>query len=142
MTKTNQKGIDLIKSFEGCKLEAYQDIKGIWTIGYGDTNNVQPGMKITQEEADDRLRNRLVEFETGISSCVKVSINENQFSALVCFSYNVGLGALKSSTLLKLLNDNKYSEASDQFLQWDKANGVVVSGLLRRRTAEKVLFLS
>lgn len=139
--KINQAGLDLIKSFEGCRLEAYQDIVGIWTIGYGHVSaDVHPGLTITQAQADDLLAKDLKRFEDGVSALCP-QVNENQFSALVCLSYNIGLSNLKSSTLLKKLNVGDVSGAADQFLVWDKAGGKPVAGLLRRRQAERALFL-
>lgn len=139
---TSQAGIDLIKSFEGCRLTAYQDQVGVWTIGYGDTNHVTPGMCITQEEADQRLIQRLGQFEQGVCGLVKVDLSQHQFDALVSFSYNLGLGAVKQSLLLRCINKHNFPAAAEQFLLWDHAGGIVVPGLLRRRQAERALFLS
>ena len=143
--KTNAAGIELIKSFESCDLTAYPD-PGTgdepWTIGYGHTgNNVHPEMTITQEQADEYLAEDLAKFERGVSQCVLVDLTENQFSALVCFAFNVGLHNLNTSTLLKKVNAKAFHEAADQFLRWDRANGEVMPGLTRRRTAERALFL-
>src|SRR5271166_1618700 len=95
----NNAGLELLKSFEGCRLTSYQDQKGIWTIGWGCTAGVHEGQTITQEEADQMLVNALAATEKGVSSLVKVPLTSYQFSALVCFAYNVGLGALEHSTL-------------------------------------------
>jgi len=133
-------GLDLIKTFEGCKLEAYQDSVGIWTIGYGETKNVHKGMKITQKEADDMLLNRYKEFEVEVLKLVKPALNPNQLGALVSFSYNLGVGSLKSSKLLKYININDFNKASDEFLKWNKAGGKVLNGLTKRREAERKLF--
>ncbi|MGJ3251504.1 MAG: lysozyme [Elainellaceae cyanobacterium] len=137
----NAKGLRLIKSFEGLRLEAYLDPVGIWTIGYGTTSGVRPGMEITAAEAEDLLKRDLRRFEAAVSRNVKVPINDDQFSALVSFTYNVGEGALASSTLLKLLNQGDIRGAADQFLRWNKAGGRVLAGLTRRRKAERALFL-
>jgi lysozyme len=99
-------------------------------------------MTINQQTAEDLLRHDLVRFEDGITNLVKKPLNQNQFDALVCFSYNVGLGNLKSSTLLKDINAGLYKPAAEQFVKWDRAGGVEVAGLLRRRTAEQILFKS
>lgn len=139
--RTSQKGIDLIKKFEGCRLEAYKCPAGIWTIGYGHTKGVKDGMIITQEQAEEFLREDLRIFEQTVESCVKVPLSQNQFDALVSFCYNCGSGALRTSTLLRLLNDGKYSDAGKQFLRWNKAGGRVLAGLTRRREEEKKLFL-
>jgi lysozyme len=141
--KIGQKGLDLIKSFEGLRLEAYLCPAKIRTIGFGHTgDDVRDGMKITKEEAEKLLQKDLEKFEKTVSESVKVPINRNQFDALVCFSFNVGPGALKSSTLLKLVNENKFKEAADQFIRWNKANGKELAGLTRRRESEKLLFLT
>jgi len=142
--KISQKGIDLVKHFEGCVLVGYPDIGGIPTVGYGSTGpDVHVGMKITQAEAEKLLANDLRRFETGVSELVKVAINQNEFDALVSFSFNVGLGAFKNSTLLRLLNDHATKDVvASQFLRWNKVNGKPVEGLTRRRKAEQALFLT
>lgn len=139
----NQAGLDLLKSCENCKLEAYQDSIGVWTIGWGHTgDDVQSGLVITQEEADDLLTEDLEKFEDGVSHLLKVTVTSNQFSALVCFAYNVGLGNLKSSLLLRCINTSHYDDATPQFLRWDKAAGKVLAGLTTRREKERDLFVS
>ena len=139
--RTSQKGIDLIKKLEGCRLEAYKCPAGVWTIGYGHTKGVQNGQKITQAQAEEFLIEDLKVYEKAVESCVKVPLSQNQFDALVSFCYNCGSGALKTSTLLRLLNEGKYSEAGEQFLRWNKAGGKVLVGLTRRREEERELFL-
>lgn len=139
---TNAAGIRLIKAFEGLRLRAYRDAVGIWTIGYGTTSGVRSGMVITEAEAERLLRRDVEKFERAVISAVNVSINDNQFSALVCFSYNVGAGALRESTLLRLLNRGDYNGAANQFPRWNRAGGRVLAGLTRRRNAERALFLS
>lgn len=139
--KTNQKGIDLIKSFEGCKLKAYKDIVGVWTIGYGHTGkDVVAGLEISQERAEELLKQDLCTFEEGVTKLVKKPIGENQFAALVSFSYNLGLGNLGKSTLLRCINKGNPKDAVPEFLKWVKAGGVEVAGLVRRRKAESELF--
>lgn len=139
--KTNQAGLALIKQFEGLRLIAYQDVVGVWTIGYGHTGkDVTPGLVITQTQADQMLCGDLACFETGVSNLVTVALNENQFSALVSFSYNLGLGNLGSSTLLRLLNAGDYQGAAAQFPRWNRAGGKVYDGLTKRRLAEQALF--
>lgn len=140
--RTNDAGIALIKSFEGCKLIAYQDIVKVWTIGYGNTDNVRAGMTITQEQADALLTSKLISFERGVENLVKVPLTDNEFSALVSFAYNLGLGSLERSHLLAKLNANDVTGAADEFLKWNRAGGVVVDGLARRRAAERELFLT
>ena len=98
-------GQTLIKKFEGLRLTAYQDMVGVWAIGYGHTGpDVKPGLTITQQQADQLLINDLVRFNNGVNALVTVKLNQNQFDALVSFSYNLGLGSLQNSTLLRLLN--------------------------------------
>lgn len=140
--KINADGIRLIKSFEGLRLTAYQDSVGVWTIGYGTTRGVTPGMTISTAQAEQFLRQDVAKFEEAIRTSVKVPLNDNQFSALVVFTYNVGSGAFRNSTLLKKLNAKDYTGAADEFLRWNKAGGKVLAGLTRRRNAERALFLS
>jgi GH24 family phage-related lysozyme (muramidase) len=140
--RTNVNGLLLVKTFEGLRLKAYQDAVGIWTIGYGTTRGVRPGMKITEAEAEKLLQEDLTRFEQAIHEAVNVPLNDNQFSALVSFTYNVGSGALRSSTLLKMLNQGSdVRSVADQFPRWNRAGGKVLAGLTRRRDAERALFL-
>ncbi len=145
--KTSESGIELIKRFEGLELEAYQDIAGIWTIGYGHTGpDVEPGMKISERDAEELLRRDLKPREQAVDSAVRVPLNQNEFDALVSFVYNVGIGALRSSTALKRLNKGNRVGAADALTWWNKATvgGVLreVTGLTRRRAAERALFLT
>lgn len=140
--KTDKKGIELIKEFEGCKLKAYQDSVGVWTIGYGHTKGVKKGDVITQEQADEFLIDDLEDAENAVNRLVKVALNQDQYDALVSFTFNLGAGNFQSSTLLKLLNQGKYSEASEQFTRWVFAGGKKLNGLVRRREAEQKLFRS
>jgi GH24 family phage-related lysozyme (muramidase) len=139
--RTNVNGLQLIKSFEGLRLQAYQDAVGVWTIGYGTTRGVTPDLEITQEQAETLLQEDLNKFEQAVNSVTTVPLNDNQFSALVSFTYNVGAGALQNSTLLKLLNDGDIQGAADEFPRWNKAGGRELAGLTRRRQAERALFL-
>ena len=134
-------GIELIKQFEGCSLKAYKCPAGIWTIGYGHTNGVKEGQAITKIEAENLLKQDLARFEKVINNVIKVNLNQNQFDALISFSYNIGTGALKNSTLLKLLNNEDYKGAAEQFDKWVYAGGKKLAGLTKRRAAEKELFL-
>lgn len=140
-------GINMLKGFEGCRLAAYQDSVGVWTIGYGWTQPVNgvpvgKGMTITQETAESLLRSGLVRYEKGVTGLVKVTINQNQFDALVDFAYNLGVKALEGSTLLKKLNAGDYAGAAAEFPKWNKAGGKVLPGLVKRREAERTLFLA
>ena len=131
--KISQKGLDLIKNFEGLELKAYKDSVGILTIGYGSTgSHVKSGMTITAEQAEELLKQDVSRFEKGVNDLVKVSLTQNQFDALVSFSFNLGLGNLKSSTLLKKLNASDYTGAVNEFLRWNRAGGKVLNGLTRR----------
>lgn len=145
--QTSDKGIALIKEFEGCKLTAYQDSVGVWTIGYGwtqpvDGKPIRAGMTIKQEAAERLLKTGLVSYESDVSRLVKVGLTQGQFDALVSFTYNLGARSLSTSTLLQKLNAGNYAGAADEFLRWNKAGGKVLSGLTRRREAERALFLS
>lgn len=145
--QTSDKGIALIKQFEGCKLTAYQDSVGVWTIGYGwtqpvDGKPIRAGMTIKQETAERLLKTGLVSYESDVSRLVKVDLTQGQFDALVSFTYNLGARSLSTSTLLRKLNASDYAGAADEFLRWNKAGGKVLNGLTRRREAELALFLS
>lgn len=138
----SQKGIDLIKNFEGCRLTAYRCPANILTIGYGHTgSDVVIGQKITQEQAEKLLKSDLLVHCNNVSRLVKVPLTQNQFDALVSFEFNVGYSNFASSTMLKLLNQKKYREAAAQFDRWVYANRKVLAGLVKRRAAEKNLFL-
>ncbi len=139
---TSQAGINLIKSFEGCKLTAYQDSVGVWTIGYGHTANVYSGMKITEAQAEAYLKQDLKTSENAVNNKVTYSIKQNQFDALVSFTFNVGSGNFGSSTLLKKLNQGDISGAANEFTKWIYAGGEILDGLVRRRAAEKEMFLN
>ncbi|MFP2394145.1 lysozyme [Enterobacter ludwigii] len=145
--QTSEKGIALIKEFEGCKLTAYQDSVGVWSIGYGwtqpvDGKPIRAGMTIKQETAERLLKTGLVSYESDVSRLVKVGLTQGQFDALVSFTYNLGARSLSTSTLLRKLNAGDYADAADEFLRWNKAGGKVLNGLARRREAERALFLS
>jgi lysozyme len=140
--KTSDRGIELIKNAEGCRLQTYLCPAGIPTIAYGRTQGVKMGMKITQAEADEMLRQDLAEFEAAVTKYVRVPLTQHQFDALVCWTYNVGIGALSTSTLLKKLNAKDYAGAANEFERWNKGGGKVLPGLVKRRVAEKALFLN
>ncbi len=145
--QTSDKGIALIKEFEGCKLTAYQDSVGVWTIGYGwtqpvDGKPIRAGMTIKQETAERLLKTGLVSYESDVSRLVKVGLTQGQFDALVSFTYNLGARSLSTSTLLRKLNAGDCAGAANEFLRWNKAGGKVLNGLTRRREAERALFLS
>ena len=138
--KISQEGISLIKKFEGCELTAYQCSAGVWTIGYGHTKGIEEGMEITQQEAEDMLVEELHEYENYINDNVTAPLSQNQFDAMVSWVYNLGPANLKSSTLLKVLNAGDYDGVPAQIKRWNKAGGVTLEGLIRRREAESLLF--
>ena len=137
---TSQYGIDLIKHFEGCELEAYQCAAGVWTIGYGHTKGVQPGDQWSESHANHMLEVELEEYENYVSTAVTVPLSQNQFDALVSWVYNLGNGNLTSSTMLKVLNSGDYAGVPAQIKRWNKAGGKVLEGLTRRRQAEADMF--
>lgn len=149
--KTSEKGIELIKSFEGLRLTAYLCPANIPTIGYGHTktvtqSDVKNGKTITEEQATELLKRDLEEFENAVNDLVTTEIKQQEFDALVSFTYNLGKGAFASSTLRKLVNKRQFLSAANEFEKWNKAriNGklTVLKGLTRRRKAEKELFIS
>ena len=133
-------GTKLLKFFEGCKLTAYQDSVGVWTIGYGHTKGVLEGMTITQEGAEQLLQTELEEYEGYIEKYVTVPLTQNQFDALVVWVYNLGPTNFRNSTLLKELNAGNYNAAGQEITRWNKAGGKVLAGLVKRREAEAQLF--
>jgi lysozyme len=141
MTK---EGIELIKHFEGCRLEAYRCPAGVLTIGYGHTQGVTEGMTITQEEADELLKRDLLSFEVNVRGCVIPNLNDHQIDALTSFAYNVGIGNLRRSTLLRIINRGGATEEEirRQFNRWIYAGKNVLPGLKRRRAAEADLYFT
>jgi len=145
--KISQNGLDLIKQFEGLKLDAYQDSVGVWTIGYGSTywpdgRKVRKGDKLASEaEAEQLLRDVVKTYESGVNRVDKVHITQNQFDALVSFAFNLGVGALEKSTLVKKLNKIDVIPVANEFSRWTTAGGKELEGLRRRRAAERELFL-
>ena len=143
--KTSQAGIDLIHSFEQLRLQAYPDPGSKdgkpWSIGWGSTGmDIGPGTAWTKEQADARFAKDLDKFELGVNQAVTVQLTQGQFDALVSFAYNLGLGSLRTSTLLNMLNDGHYADAGLQLLRWTKNDGVEMAGLVRRRKAELKMF--
>jgi lysozyme len=133
-------GLDLTEESEGCRLVAYQDSVGVWTIGYGHTQGVHAGMTCTQAQAEVWLREDIMSAIADVNRLVKVPLTQGEFDALVDFDFNLGGGALRGSTLLRLLNAGDHASAAEQFERWDKAGGHVLAGLLRRRLAEEAEF--
>ena len=133
----------LIEPFEGLRLTAYQDSNGIWTNGYGNTHCVSASTPpITEDEAIADLKRNLRSAENDICSVVTVPLNQNEFDALTSFDFNIGDGHLFNSTTLRLLNAGDRQGAADAMPMWDKADGAISPGLLRRRQAERALFLT
>ena len=140
--KISLEGLSLIKKFEGCKLEANKCSAGVWTIGYGHTTGVKEGDVCTQEEAEKLLRGDIFKFEEYVQDSVKVDLDQSQFDALVAWTFNLGPGNLRSSTMLKKLNNGEYESVPFEMRRWNKAGGKTLDGLIRRRQAESLLFES
>ncbi len=136
----SKEGIDLIKHFEGCRLEAYEDAVGVPTIAYGRIKDVKMGDSCTQAQAEAWLDEELHEYEGYINDAVTVALTQNQFDSLVSWVYNLGPSNLKSSTMLKVLNKEQYADVPEQIQRWNKAGGKVLKGLTKRRNAEALLF--
>jgi lysozyme len=144
---TNAAGLSIIRQAEGLRLRAYLCPANVWTIGIGTTvypdgRKVRSGDKCTAQQADSYLAHDLQEFEQAVAAMVTVPLNGNQFSALVSLAYNVGAPALRGSTLLRLLNAGDYADAANQFPRWNRGGGRVLPGLVKRRAAERALFLT
>lgn len=146
--QVNLPGIELVKSFEGLKLEAYRCPAGVWTIGYGHTGNeVIPGLSINQQQAEQLLQDDLNHSGLGVEKLVSVGLTDNQFAALVSFTFNVGINSLACSTLLTRLNGEDYQSVPPELAKWVKATDpktkqkITLSGLVKRRAAEGVLWL-
>ena len=141
MRRCNQTGIKLIKEFEGCKLNSYKDVTGLLTIGYGHTGpDVTEDLTWTQIQADSAFSRDLGKIEAQVDHLTPTTLNDNQFSALVSFTYNLGSRRLQHSTLLKHLFENDFEAAANEFHKWANAGGEPDEGLMRRRIAEKELF--
>ena len=139
--KTSKDGLDFIQDVEGCKLFAYLDTGGVWTIGVGHTGpEVVKGLSCTLEQVTKWLAEDVREAEDAINRLVKVPLTQNQFDALVSFVFNVGVNAFKGSTMLQKLNGKDYVGASNQFPRWNKDNGRVITGLTKRRLLEQSVF--
>lgn len=139
-----REAVDIAKHFitkwEGFSAEAYKCSAGVWTIGYGHIKGVNPGDIVTKEQALDDLESDMADAIRCVDEYVDVEICDAQAAALISFVFNLGCGAFRSSTLLKLLNAGKFEEAALQFARWNKAGGKVVDGLSNRRAAERKLF--
>jgi len=132
----------LIKRFEGCRLEAYKCSANVLTIGYGHTGGVKETDTITQDEADKLLQEDVEQFEKYVDDNVTVELGQSQFDALVAWTFNLGVGNLRESTMLKKLNSEDYASVPSEMKRWNKAGGKTLDGLIRRRKAESLLFES
>ena len=140
--KISLEGLSLIKKFEGCRLKAYYCSGGVLTIGYGHTGGVKETDTITQEEADKLLKGDILKFEQYVEDNVMVELDQSQFDALVAWTFNLGPGNLRESTMLKKLNNGEYESVPFEMRRWNKAGGKTLDGLIRRREAESLLFES
>jgi lysozyme len=140
MMKISERGLDIIRKHEGLRLKAYKCPAGVWTIGYGSTRGVTDGMEITADEANMRLWRDVKDSEKCVNGAVTVPLTQGEFDALCSFVFNLGCGAFRRSTLLRLLNDSDYDRAADEFARWNKAGGRVLPGLVARREEEKKRF--
>ena len=136
----SNKGLDLIKFYEGLELEAYKCAAGVLTIGYGWTHDVKEGDTITEERAEELLREGIVQYENAVDDLVDVPLEQHQFDALVSWVYNLGKANLAASTLLKKVNAQEYDEVPEQIKRWNKAGGKVLEGLIKRRESEAHLW--
>ena len=140
--KTSTKGIAIITEFEGFRSKAYLCPAGVPTIGFGFTKGVQLGDTMTKTQAKARLAAELGEYEEGVLSACTNPPNQNEFDALVCFAFNVGVGGMSKSSVIKAHNRGDHQAAARAFQLWNKAGGVVYAGLTRRRAAESALYLT
>ena len=146
--KTSDKGLNLIKQFEGCHLKPYQDPIGLWTIGWGHLIGdgkslpIEWFREITQDEADELLKKDLMRFERGVLRLCPLNLTQSRFDALVSFAFNLGLGSLQISTLRKKHNRGDILGATQEFVKWNKAGGKPLRGLTMRREAEQALYFS
>lgn len=140
--KVSKAGIALIKEFEGLVLDAYQDSVGVWTIGYGHTKNVYPGLRISEAQAEAFLQEDIRTHAQGIFNYITIKLTQNQFDALASFHFNLGPNILEKSLLLNLINSRQFSAAAGEMKLYNQAGGQVLAGLVRRREAEAKLFLS
>ena len=140
--KISLEGLALIKRFEGCRLESYKCSANVLTIGYGHTSGVKETDTITQDEADKLLQEDVEQFEKHVDDNVTVELGQSQFDALVAWTFNLGVGNLRESTMLKKLNEADYASVPSEMKRWNKAGGKTLDGLIRRRNAEALLFQS
>ena len=140
--KCSKEGLALIKKFEGCRLESYRCSANVLTIGYGHTGGVLETDVITQDDADKLLEEDIAKFEKYVNDNDIVELNQSQFDALVAWTFNLGVGNLRQSTMLRKLNEGDYQSVPSEMNRWNKAGGKTLDGLIRRRKAEGLLFES
>ncbi len=145
--RVNNAGLELIKAFEGFRATAYRCPAGVWTIGYGHTSSagepaVTSGMKVTRAEAAQILARDVAAFAEGVERLLTATLSANQFSALVSFAYNVGLGNFRGSSVLKSVNSGDFAAVPRRLALWNRAGGRLLAGLVRRRAAESALFMA
>jgi lysozyme len=140
MTESIDQAIQIIKRFEGIRHRPYLCPAGKLTIGWGSTQGVKPGMEITNEQAEEMLRQEVLELESELNLCVTVKLKNHERAALLSLSHNIGITRFRASTLLKKLNSGDKKGASDEFLKWVHVQGKRLPGLVRRRAVEKDLF--
>lgn len=138
----SQQIVDFVKRWESCRLRAYQDGAGVWTIGYGHTRDVHPGDTCTQEQADEWVVDELVEYGEGLSRYITRAPRQNQFDGLLSLAYNCGIDAIGMSGVMARHNAGLFDECGERFLMWNRSGGVVVRGLTKRRAAERDVYAS
>ena len=142
MRQIGERGLALIKRWEGCKLKAYKCPAGVLTVGYGSTGqHVKPGMAITQAQADKLLRHDLARFESAVDQLAP-GASQNEFDAMVSLAFNIGVARFKESTVLRRHKAGQRQSAAAAFLMWNRAGGQILKGLTNRRTDEAALYLS
>lgn len=140
--RASSKAEDIIKRFEECRLKAYKCPAGVWTIGWGTTGKgIKEGLVITQPTADNMLKAHIMDLSLELTDIFGKKLEQNEFDAIVSFVYNIGMGAFRKSTMCHLLLEGKTAEASKEFERWVYASGKKLPGLVKRREAEKDLFL-
>ena len=140
--KISKAGLDIIKQYEGCRLTSYKCPAGVWTVGFGWTEGVTPGMTITRAQAEELLTRGVVSYEKAVQDAIgDTKTTQNQFDAMVSLCYNIGPANFRKSTVVRQHKLGDYAAAADAFLMWNKAGGKVLAGLVKRREAERSLYL-
>lgn len=138
-------GLEFIESWEGMRLKAYRDVKGIWTIGIGHIRTAHEGMEITLEEGYELFRDDVQRYVDGVNDAIKMALTQRQYDACVSLCFNIGVNGFKTSSVAREINKGNYKKAADKFLLWNKVRDqgrlVAVQGLTNRRRAEREVFL-